>query len=276
MDLIERASGNKLEFPFKSSSNGIFGFGRAYHQKEWTCHHLKWPSRELDIRLIARKRQLIRWPSASSSGVPSMMLGSTFSIFTLEKRLSTYIGRTKEIYNRCLRSYNHAFESPLVWKSTIVFESFLVKKKKNSLNLYLRKASELNVEVLLHAGRVWRCLTLTPPELREPRPWSPCRRRPGPGMCIQPLPIYSNPIRIQKTYQASVLWLTVSDRPWGYKVLVGDEDSMPGKVSICADSWGVRKLLSHVFRNMRLSRTPRDLQLQVVWIKKNMFKKDPL
>ena len=44
--------------------------------------------------------------------------------------------------------------------------------------------------------------------------------------------------------------------------IYGDEQCQPGKVTIHADSWGIRKLLSHVFRQMRLSRQPRDFRLQ--------------
>lgn len=47
-----------------------------------------------------------------------------------------------------------------------------------------------------------------------------------------------------------------------WKLLFCDDlAAMPGKVSRHADAWGVRKMLSHIFRQMRLARQPRDPRL---------------
>lgn len=37
---------------------------------------------------------------------------------------------------------------------------------------------------------------------------------------------------------------------------------MPGKISRHASAWGLRKLMSHVLRALRLARAPRELYLQ--------------
>ena len=47
-----------------------------------------------------------------------------------------------------------------------------------------------------------------------------------------------------------------------WKLLFCDDvAAMPGKVSRHADAWGVRKMLSHIFRQMRLARQPMDPRL---------------
>lgn len=43
--------------------------------------------------------------------------------------------------------------------------------------------------------------------------------------------------------------------------MVSGVDSLPTKVKLHADAWGVRKLISHSLRSLRLSREPRELSM---------------
>ena len=40
---------------------------------------------------------------------------------------------------------------------------------------------------------------------------------------------------------------------------LGGLEAKPSKLQIHADAWGVRKLISHALRSLRLAREPRDL-----------------
>lgn len=42
------------------------------------------------------------------------------------------------------------------------------------------------------------------------------------------------------------------------------------KIKIYSDAWGVRKLLSHVLRNLRTDRCPRELQFNYHVLEENM------
>ena len=44
-------------------------------------------------------------------------------------------------------------------------------------------------------------------------------------------------------------------------MVVSGVDSLPTKVKLHADAWGVRKLISHSLRSLRLSREPRELSM---------------
>ena len=45
-------------------------------------------------------------------------------------------------------------------------------------------------------------------------------------------------------------------------------DNQPTRIDIQADAWGVRKLISHTLRSLRLSREPRELRMHFIHIKK--------
>ena len=147
----------------------------------------------------------------------------------------------------------------------------------------LRKTIALNIPLLTHAAHAWISVfdfdatggPRTPPlhSLTRQVPWSP-----GTMVCILNIVLFTGTLKFWKgghayhTLPQKVFFYLQPSKSiklplplfWQVKafwslIYADDPAHMPGKVSRHADAWGVRKMLSHIFRNMRLARLPRDL-----------------
>ena len=130
-----------------------------------------------------------------------------------------------------------------------------------------RRAIQMNLPVLIKTAQIWV-------DIFDYEACGSARTPPLPSLASEVL----LSMTVQCGWQCKSFMKVLSEhqltQPWlhsmgcgaGEKILVAYGcdcfDEQPTKVKIHAEAWGVRKLMSHALRSLRLAREPRDLWMQ--------------